>query len=130
MLTETTPKVESVCLFQFFVWVKLFTNNLISSAAWRFTALNKGTTTSFDQLDLFWGSNPRVVIVITQFLQFGYALGLAGVFSFSKSWQGYEVIAHMEFLLLIILLSYSIFIKLISDILPWCVRSYLCFEHI
>jgi hypothetical protein len=86
------------------------------------SALSEGTTKSFDQLDLFWGSNPRFVIDITQFIQFGYALGFAGILSYFPMWREYEV-KHIGFSVGL-LLCYAIFIKLISDMLPWCVNLY------
>jgi hypothetical protein len=52
----------------------------------RFTALNKGTIESFDQLNLFWGDNPRVIVTIIQYIQFWYAIGLAGVFVYFPKW--------------------------------------------
>jgi hypothetical protein len=84
------------------------------------SSLREGTTKSFDQLDLFWGSNPHFVITITQFLQFGYALGFAGILSYFSMWREYEV-NHIGFSVGL-LLCYAIFIKLISDMLPWCVN--------
>jgi hypothetical protein len=85
------------------------------------SALHGGDTKSFDQLDLFWGSNPRAIILIIQIIQFVYAIGLAGVLSHYKTWDS-AVIENYQFLLLL-LFSYSIFIKLTSNILPWCVQS-------
>jgi hypothetical protein len=39
-------------------------------SAWRgFTALSASTTKSINQLDLFWGRSPRLVIVIIQYMQ-------------------------------------------------------------
>jgi hypothetical protein len=87
-------------------------------------ALHDGTTEFFDQLDLFWGSNPHIVIAIIQYMQFGYAIILAGVLLFYEDWKDNPSIPWSGFLLLV-LLSYSIFIKLTSEILPWCVRSFL-----
>ena len=87
------------------------------------SALNEGTTKSFDQLDLFWGSNPRFVITIIQFLQFGYALGFAGILSYFLTWRENSVI-FIEFTVGL-LLSYAISTKVFSDcILPWCVNFY------
>jgi hypothetical protein len=38
--------------------------------AWRgFSALRSNTTKSINQLDLFWGRSPRLVIVIIQYMQ-------------------------------------------------------------
>jgi uncharacterized membrane protein len=87
------------------------------------SALHGGTTESFDQRDLFWGSNPRAVIVIIQIMQFVYATGLAGVLSYYNAWPESAAVKSYQFLLLL-LFSYSIFIKLTSDILPWCVQLF------
>jgi hypothetical protein len=86
-------------------------------SAQRFTALNKGTIESFDQLNLFWGANPRVVITITQYIQFWYAIGLAGVFVYFPKWDGFQAIQKGEFLG-VLLLSYAIFSKVMSEIIP------------
>lgn len=83
----------------------------------RFTALNEGTIESFDQLNLFWGANPRVVITITQYIQFWCAIGLAGVFVYFPKWDGFQAIQKGEFLG-VLLLSYAIFSKVMSEIIP------------
>jgi len=103
--------------------LKLSDQSIPTSRPTLLNSLHDGTTEFFDQLDLFWGSNPHIVIVIIQYMQFGYAIVLAGVFSFYDEWIDYTSISWSGFLLLL-LLSYSIFIKLTSDILPWCVRSF------
>lgn len=100
--------------------LKLSDQSIPTSRPTLLNALHDGTTEFFDQLDLFWGSNPHIVIVIIQYMQFGYAIILAGALSFYEDWIGYTSISWSGFLLLV-LLSYSIFIKLTSDILPWCV---------
>jgi hypothetical protein len=118
----------------------------------RFTALNKGTIESFDQLNLFWGDNPRVIVTIIQYIQFWYAIGLAGVFVYFPKWGesstgrflvwklhtnrnrscfccclhsliflsilgGFEAVQKGEFLG-VLLLSYAIFSKVMSEIIP------------
>ena len=104
--------------------LKLSDQNISTRRPTLLNAMQAGTTESFDQLDLFWGSNPRIVIVIIQYMQFGYAIVLAGALSFYDDWKDDAFISWNAFLLLV-LLSYSVFIKLSSDILPWCVRSFL-----
>ena len=104
--------------------LKLSAKNIQTHRPTLLNTMQAGETESFNQLDLFWGSNPRIVIVIIQYMQFGYAIVLAGALSFYDDWKDDAFISWNTFLLLV-LLSYSVFIKLSSDILPWCVRSFL-----
>jgi hypothetical protein len=148
--TESHPKVEEFLLYFFIVLMMAFVTivtalyfkmryifykmqqlklsdpNIQTSRPTLLTSLYGGTTKSFDQLDLFWGSNPYVVIVIIQIIQFVYATGLAGVLSYYNTWNS-AVIKNYEFLM-VLLFSYSIFIKLTSDILPWCVFTLSLFS--
>jgi hypothetical protein len=140
--TESNPKVEEFllyCLIAFMVVFVAIVTALYFKMRYIFykmqqlklshqsirpsllSALHGGTTKSFDQLDLFWGSNPRAVIVIIQIMQFVYATGIAGVLSYYNAWPVSAAVKNYQFLLLL-LFSYSVFIKLTSDILPWCVH--------
>ena len=87
---------------------------------WRgFTALNSKATKSVDQVKLFWWNNPHLIIVATQYMQFGFALGLAVIFTYYKDFQASYHIISPNYLLLFLLLSYGIFLFLLSVILPW-----------
>jgi Na+/melibiose symporter-like transporter len=56
----------------------------------------------FHQLDYFWGSDPTVIIVVCQFMQFGFALALGILLVFNEnvydkqrpfSWVGWYFVA-------------------------------------
>ncbi|KAL3802312.1 hypothetical protein HJC23_007137, partial [Cyclotella cryptica] len=78
----------------------------------------RGFTALRTEMNLFWGGNPRVIIVLTQFMQFGYALGLAAIFTY---WQQFESQSfdYKDRMLVALLISYGIFLHLLADILPW-----------
>lgn len=92
---------------------------LLLPTAFRFTALASFETESIDQKKLFWGSNPRIIIVVIQFMQFGYALGLAIVFTFHKQFNSSYTVVDPEYIILGLLLSYLVFLCLVTTILPW-----------
>lgn len=113
-------KMRSV--FSKILVMKLTIEDEEGEKSWRgFSALRTGMK-SFDQLSLFWWNNPRLIIVLTQFMQFGYALGLAGVFTY---WQQLETttsvygVSFKSIMLGSLLASYLIFLHLLADILPW-----------
>lgn len=86
--------------------------------AWRgFSALD--TAKSVNQVKLFWGNNPHLIIVATQYMQFGYALGLAVIFTYFKDFTAKAERFRPQYLLLMLLLSYFIFLGLVSAIIPW-----------
>ncbi|KAL7540630.1 hypothetical protein ACHAXR_010673 [Thalassiosira sp. AJA248-18] len=74
---------------------------------------------SIDQLTLFWGNNPHFIIVATQYMQFGYALGLAMIFTYYKDFSAKYSLVNPNYLLLTLLISYLIFLHLVSVIIPW-----------
>jgi hypothetical protein len=77
------------------------------------------STEVIDQKKLFWGSNPRIIIVVIQFMQFGYALTLAIIFTFHKQLNTSYTVFDPEYIILGIMLSYLVFLHLVSTILPW-----------
>ena len=87
---------------------------------WRgFTALGSEVIKSFDQRQLFWGGNPKFIIVATQYMQFGYALGLSVIFTFWRDLHSELAAFNPELLLLFLLVSYTFFLHLAVEILPW-----------
>ena len=86
---------------------------------WR-GALNVETKTKIrDQRELFWGHSPHFVVVAAQFMQFGYALGLAMIFTYYTDFAQSYTYANPNFLLLALLISYLFFLHLVSNIIPW-----------
>ena len=85
---------------------------------WR-TSLKSATETEVDQVKLFWGGSPHFIIVATQYMQFGYALGLAMIFTYYQDFAASYSIVNPNWLLFALLLSYAIFLHLVSKILPW-----------
>ena len=93
---------------------------------WRgFTVLNSSRNSSnnksksVDQVKLFWWNNPHLIIEATQYMQFGYALGLAMVFTYYKDFSKNWTVVNPNFLLLGLVISYIIFLFLMSVIIPW-----------
>lgn len=84
-----------------------------------FSALDLRHTKSIDQIKLFWFNDPHVIIEATQYMQFGYALGLAVVFTYYKDFDKAYNIASPGSILLALLLSYLVFLSLVSVIIPW-----------
>ncbi|KAL7553150.1 hypothetical protein ACHAWF_016399 [Thalassiosira exigua] len=82
------------------------------------TGVRVSTRRSVDQKTLFWWGNPEAIIVATQYMQFGYALGLAMIFTYYKEFEKYQ--KHLAtFLLMAVVVSYLIFLHLLSKIIPW-----------
>jgi hypothetical protein len=73
------------------------------------------------QLALFWGSNPRLVIHIIQFMQFGYAVSIATVVIFWKEIAEGPVPSYVY--LLAVLICYAIFVVITGRVIP---RYTLC----
>jgi len=92
---------------------------------WRgFTVLNSRNSSnnkskSVDQVKLFWWNNPHLIIEATQYMQFGYALGLAMVFTYYKDFLENWNVVNPNILLLGLVVSYIIFLFLMSVIIPW-----------
>jgi len=74
---------------------------------------------SVDQVKLFWLGNPHLIIVAAQYMQFGFALGLAMIFTYYKDFSESYSIVNPGYLLLALLVSYLIFLQLVSVIMPW-----------
>ena len=92
-------KMKSV--FTKILKMKLTINDESNSArkTFRRGASTTGTdTVDQDQVDLFWGSSPHFIIVATQYMQFGYALGLAMIFTYYKDFTKYQdwIQEHIE----------------------------------
>ena len=68
------------------------------------------------QLALFWGSNPKHVIHIIQFMQFGYAVAIATVIIFWKE-IGEGPIPSYVFLLAVVV-CYSLFVIVTGRVIP------------
>lgn len=98
------------------------TNSLLTLLAWTgFSALssfyNKNVV---DQRDLFWGSNPRIVIVIIQYMQFGFAFAFSVVFTFHQEIQANRSLSNVFFpYFLGFALTYVSFLMIMTDVLPW-----------
>ncbi|KAL3822990.1 hypothetical protein ACHAXA_008130 [Cyclostephanos tholiformis] len=88
---------------------------------WRgFSALSASTTKSINQLDLFWGRSPRLVIVIIQYMQFGYALGFSVLFTFHQDIMAKHDMDNMwEWFWVGLILSYLVFLILMMETIPW-----------
>ena len=53
-----------------------------------------------DQGSLFWFSNPHFIIVVTQYMQFGYALCLAMIFTYYRDFKAKYELVNPNYLLL------------------------------
>ena len=99
------------------------TYSLLTLPAWTgFSALSSFyTKTVVDQRDLFWGSNPRIVIVIIQYMQFGFAFAFSVVFTFHQEIQANKSLSNVFFPypFLGFALTYVIFLMIMTDVLPW-----------
>jgi hypothetical protein len=71
---------------------------------------------SREQLNLFWGGTPHYIIVATQYMQFGYAIGLAFIFTYHKDLSKRDWVAT---LLLVWIASFSVFLFLVNRMMPW-----------
>lgn len=72
-----------------------------------------------DQGSLFWFSNPHFIIVVTQYMQFGYALCLAMIFTYYRDFKAKYELVNPNYLLLALLISYLMFLQIVSVIIPW-----------
>ncbi|GKY98101.1 hypothetical protein MPSEU_000767900 [Mayamaea pseudoterrestris] len=73
------------------------------------------------QLELFWFSDPTVVIALVQFMQFGYALALSIVIIVADVIGEGRIGVHWY--LIVIAVSYAIFVLVVARIIP---RYTLC----
>jgi hypothetical protein len=71
---------------------------------------------SREQLNLFWGGHPHYIIVATQYMQFGYAIGLAVIAVYNKELSKGRWVMSM---LLAWLASYCVFLFLVNRMMPW-----------
>ena len=96
----------------------LYDRDTASRIIWRGSS-SSGGAIAVDQEALFWWNNPHLIIVITQYMQFGYALGLAIIFTYYKDFaQSYNIV-DPNVCLAALLLSYVTFLSLVSVIIPW-----------
>lgn len=99
------------------------TYSLLTLLAWTgFSALSSFYTKNVvDQRDLFWGSNPRIVIVIIQYMQFGFAFAFSVVFTFHQEIQANKSLSNVFFPypFLGFALTYVSFLMIMTDVLPW-----------
>ena len=76
---------------------------------------------SVQQMQLFWLGNPKVVIALIQFMQFGYAVALSVVLIFWDLIQSGDI--AMRWYVIAIIITYSIFLFIVAKIIP---RYTLC----
>jgi len=87
-----------------------------------------------DQIDLFWDSNPPLIIHMSQLIQFLYALSISTVLIFEKEIVKYDILCIMDLrgelpiklnhiLMIITLGSYMLFVTIIAKVMP---RYILC----
>jgi hypothetical protein len=69
-----------------------------------------------EQLSLFWGGDPKLVIVAIQFMQFGFAIALSILLIF------WDIINEggvgMEFYVIAVVFSYSLFVAVVAKVIP------------
>jgi len=87
-----------------------------------------------DQIDLFWDSNPPLIIHMSQLIQFLYALSISTVLIFGKEIEQFDLLCVIDvrgempmqlnsLLMLICLVSYVFFVIIIARVIP---RYILC----
>ena len=79
----------------------------------------------FDQQSLFWGSSPRYIIIMIQFMQFGFALALSILLVFWDDIHPQNDSPGIPgfYFLLAVVLCYACFVAIISNVVP---RFTLC----
>ena len=79
----------------------------------------------FDQQSLFWGSSPRFIIIMIQFMQFGFALALSILLVFWDDIHPQNDSPGIpgQFFLFAVVLCYVCFVAIISNVVP---RFTLC----
>ena len=115
-----TVLIMSVIL-QFLITLKMKSifSHIINTKTWTTrTAVDVSVDEkrSREQLNLFWGGTPHYIIVATQYMQFGYAIGLAFIFVYHKGLAKSDWVAT---LLLAWLASFSVFLFLVNRMMPW-----------
>lgn len=119
-----TVMIMSVIL-QFLITLKMKSifSHIINTKTWT-TTVRSGDAVdvsvdekrSREQLNLFWGGTPHYIIVATQYMQFGYAIGLAFIFTYHKDLSKRDWVAT---LLLVWIASFSVFLFLVNRMMPW-----------
>lgn len=80
---------------------------------------------AFNQQSLFWGSSPRYIIILIQFMQFGFALALSILLVFWDDIHPQSESPGLKawYFLLAVVLGYICFVAIISRVVP---RFTLC----
>ena len=108
-------------VLQFFITLKMKSifSHIINTKHWTAPGVIDDSMEgkrSCEQLNLFWGGAPHYIIVATQYMQFGYAIGLAVMAVYQKELsQGNWVMT----MLLVWLASYGVFLFLVNRMMPW-----------
>lgn len=126
VIEDNIRKCESIdlCLVTLEIYLTMTSSYLLFTLlAWTgFSVLSSiYTKTVVDQRDLFWGSNPRIVIVVIQYMQFGFAFAFSVVFTFHQEIQANKSLSNVFFPypFLGFALTYVIFLMIMTDVLPW-----------
>jgi hypothetical protein len=126
VIEDNIRKCESIdlCLVTLEIYLTMTSSYLLLTLlAWTgFSVLSSFyTKTVVDQRDLFWGSNPRIVIVVIQYMQFGFAFAFSVVFTFHQEIQANKSLSNVFFPypFLGFALTYVIFLMIMTDVLPW-----------
>lgn len=77
----------------------------------------------FDQMSLFWGGDPKVFIVMIQFMQFGFAVGLSILLVFWNDIDVYYAAYPAWNFLVCVLVCYFSFVFIMARVIP---RFTLC----
>jgi len=73
-------------------------------------------TSNQDQLDLFWGRDPNLIIGGVQFMQFGFAIAISAVIIFFDSINKGNIPA--ERYLIAVAIAYSAFVAVMARVIP------------
>ena len=84
-----------------------------------------GTSASgyHDQMALFWGGDPKLIIILIQFMQFGFAVGLSILLVFWNDIDKYYAVYPAWSFLVCVLLCYALFVYIMAKVIP---RYTLC----
>jgi hypothetical protein len=74
-----------------------------------------------EQMSLFWGGDPKLVIAAIQFMQFGFAIALSVLIIFWEAINDGTV--GMEFYCIAIFFGYTLFVTIVAEVIP---RYTLC----
>jgi hypothetical protein len=107
------------CCWNSFWWICLFFFGCAKSNMKRSTLTDADTHESgvTEQLHLFWFSDPQLVIILIQFMQFGYALALAIILVFWKDLRGPGA-PKPYWYLIVVCVCYGIFLKVMAQAIP------------